>query len=188
MAGRWMLRRPFDIIKVDQVIEALNNNNEAGDCRNNQIKHLNIRDNAVASYLVYAADLLSKCDRDEIPAILAPVALIWLSLWNEYLELSDLLQNGSRLDISEYAGSSSFNLSSSLDICFQTSFLLLDGLIPLLTLYCRVSDNDIISRTRLIGDVEEVPPYKKIWKLLEGVLGKKVLTKMKQNCAEVYQN
>ena len=69
MAGRWMLRRPFDLLTVGGAI------NEQ---QYPEGSHLKTRALVITQYMDYACSELTSASRDEGVAVFAPVAVLWL--------------------------------------------------------------------------------------------------------------
>jgi hypothetical protein len=166
MAGRWMLRRPFDLFAVDY---ALNSQGRADDH-----DEATRRSTAILSYVEYARGELNYVSRDEGVAVLAPIAIIWLSLWSEYRSYIDALDSHGQCNEVAFMK------------CEYDSRLLMKSTRPIFKDFFRFDTDKFSQELVASSSLGREPPFKSFGVLLESALGKKIIGKMKKNCAENY--
>lgn len=164
MAGRWLLRRPFDLLKVQCLLESPLNKSS------NPLNQFS----AISTYAKYASETLSMSERDEYGAIFMPFALMWLSLWREFDSIEELSEHSA----------SDISLASQYSTCIASAWHLIEVSAPLLSEFYRIDSRDCFLQGGH-NSTPEVPPFKKFWKHFERAIGKKITTKMKQNSDEV---
>ena len=169
MIGRWALDSPFSLLQE--------NHNSAS-------KRLEV----VNGYTLYARrEILTASSRAEYSSILMPLALLALSLEKEAAE-DEGVDSG----------------RNSLTACYETGWHLMENSVELFAIMQRGSSafesqflEDIFgaaSRERSMqrqndGGIAMPPPFKKFRKFLsdKNFIPKKVMTKMRGNCDEVYR-
>lgn len=176
MVGRWALQRPMDILSVSKhlfPIITISNANTSDHCFKNVTGgHAYTKVEIISAYAKYAETEFSECTKDEYPCILRPYVLLSDSIATDYEELVG------RDDRDE----------ALLDECCRLARHVMTVGAHLL------QHADIISHIdakTFVGKVDsneysEFPPFRQFRKMLEVGCGKKLMSKLKKNRAEVF--
>ena len=126
------------------------------------------RKTVIDSYSKYAESMFCTLNRNEFSPVLLPMALLAYSLEREAVE-----SNG----------------EDEINICYETSWYLMDKIVSLVDLL--MVDSNKLDLHLSFGSsakvLSSVPPYKKFRKFLGDLCGKKIIAKMKVNCNEKYE-